>query len=182
MVRKVQKEKSLIVLQFLLVFNLFAIPMYLIMYTNFQIESFKSLNAFLSSKILNLLGLNSVVYSNVISIDSYKFHISWDSTAWKSLYALFCLVIATPIAMKKKIWIIVLGLPIIFLANLLRIASTIYISLTSNMLSFSFLHLLLWREGMILLVISIWGIWLWKEKNNISKKQIIFRWAFGEKR
>jgi len=179
-------EKMLLVLQFLVAFNLLAIPMYVVIWTNAELYSLKVLEARLCSLILNAVGIQNFSRENSLYFfrggNLYVISVSWDSTGWKSLYTFFSLVLATPIAWRKKMLPLIIGLPVIFIANIARIVSTIAFSFLSSLQYFSFLHNFLWKEGMIFLVVLLWGFWLWKEKDNINENKYIFRWFFGRRR
>jgi exosortase/archaeosortase family protein len=163
------------IIRFLIIFNLLAIPMYLIMLLDL---SFTPLQVFLTDatyKTLNFLGYQSglathpLCNTEVIKTSTESICISWDSTGWKSMYILAALAIATPVTnYKKKLVFLAIGLPLVFLVNFLRIVTTITISLKFGFQYFELLHTILWREVLILLVVGIWLVWLWKEKHNIT--------------
>lgn len=181
MARKIQKKKNLrkklkTVAWFLIKFNLLAIPLYLAIYYNFSYPPLQKFLTFLSIPFIEFFGYKtSLVDSfdcNTPSISGFGFEkpvcISWDSTGWKSMYALAALAIATPvIAWKKKLKFLGIGLPLVFLINYLRIVTTILIALKFGWHYFDIVHNFLWREGLILAVVAIWYIWLRKEKYNI---------------
>ena len=180
--RKISKKKIkklLIILDFLIMFNLLAIPMYLAIYFNFEFKPLRETEAYLSSLLLKLFNIPSKASGTSIlikkSTTTYGIDVSWDSTGWKSIYAYFCLIIATPVFLNKKIFSLILGITLIFFINLVRIVSTVAVSFNLSLSYFGFLHTLLWREGMISIVLVFWFIWLLKEKNNIGKKLNIIR-------
>lgn len=179
MVKGLQKKKRLTarlfsVLIFLIVFNLLSIPLYIALYTNFSFEPLKELNARMVSATLNFLGYNT--YSEGFTINllsngvTQKIDISWDSTGWKSMYAIAALIIATPVkSISRKIKPALAGIGIIFFVNYLRIASTILISAKFGFNWFDIVHTVLWREGLILAVVGVWIVWMRMEKYKIGE-------------
>lgn len=170
------RKKLITVAWFLVKFNLLAIPLYLIMYFNLSYPPLQNFLATISAPFIKLFGYQtSLVYSpycNAKSIFLPEFEkaicISWDSTGWKSMYALAALAIATPfIAWKKKWKFIAIGVPTVFVINYLRIVTTIVIAIKFGWQYFDIVHTVLWREGLILLIVAIWFVWLRKEKYNI---------------
>jgi exosortase/archaeosortase family protein len=154
------------VAEFLLVFNLLAIPMYAILLTD---ASFPPLQEFLASAVtyaLNNQGISAVASGTFISIVDAQnairsVQVSFDSTGWKSLYALAALVIATPIPnFRNKLKFLAFGLPGIFTLNFLRIWSTLWYSVVFGWQNFDVIHLFLWREGLIAVVLLFWFFWL----------------------
>ena len=182
MVRKLQKKekKLLAVLLLIVVFNLLAIPMYFVMYYNLSFLPLQNFLATATSNFLKLLGYavaqdgHTVVTS--AGSDVHSIEISWDSTGWKSMYALVALGLITPVkGWKKRMKFVCTAVPTVFFLNFLRIVTTILIALNFGFHYFEFVHTFLWREGLILAVIGIWGIWLWNEKDNINVNQYIIR-------
>lgn len=148
--------------------------MYLVILANFSYEPLQDFLAFSTWKVLQFQGLNAhldgYTIKLFIGLQLQRIDISWDSTGWKSMYALTALVLATPYRrMTEKLKFLLLGIPIIFLLNLLRIITTIQFALTYGFQYFEVLHMFLWREGLILAVIAVWFLWF-RVKYNIDKK------------
>jgi len=179
MVKGLQKKERLTarltsVLIFLVTFNLLAIPLYIALYTNFSFEPLKELNARIVSASLNFLGHNSYSDGSTVNLVSdgitQKIDISWDSTGWKSMYALAALILATPISkISRKIKFAVIGIGIVFFINYLRVFTTILISASFGFNWFDIVHTVLWREGLILAVVGVWLVWMRMEKYKIWK-------------
>jgi exosortase/archaeosortase family protein len=177
------KRKDLILtfLDFVLMLNLLSVPLYLFIYFNMEFSLLKELEAFLVSRLLKVLGLNSNSEKNFVIIDNKIYEISWDSTGWKSLYTLFALIISTPIYNRRKIKSIIIGLCLLFLFNMARITATIYLSY-KQIYSFDFLHLGLWRWGSIGFLLFIWFIFLYAQKNNIGETKNIIGFVYVRRR
>ncbi len=175
MVGKIQKKKNLVlrkkleaVAWFLIKFNLLAIPLYLAMYFNFTLPPLQTFLATTASYGIRLFGYPSTQDDMFLNTGNQQILISWDSTGWKSMYALAALVMATPVKdWHRKIRFLFIGVLLVFLINYLRITSTILISLRFGFQYFDVIHLFLWREGLILAVVAIWYVWLRREKHNI---------------
>ena len=162
-------------LVFLVVFNLLAIPLYIALYTNFSFRPLQELNARLLYGTLNLFGYHPTLQDGMVTVASnggyQNIEISWDSTGWKSMYALTALIIATPVSrFSRKIKFIIGGVIVIFVLNYLRISTTILASIIFSFNVFDVIHTVLWREGLILSVVALWFIWLRREKYKIGKR------------
>ena len=175
--KKVEKLKT--ILDFVLMFNLLSLPMYISIHFNLESFYFRVLESTIVCKFFNMLRYDTICNGNlfIIKHDSkiYSINVSWDSTGWKSLYAFFSLIIATPLSMKRKKLILPLGVLVIFFVNLFRIFTTVLLSLKFGVEKFGILHTSLWSEGMIIIVIFLWMYWLLKEKNNIGEIKYIIR-------
>lgn len=179
MVKRLQEKERLTnrlasVLIFLVTFNLLAVPLYIAIYANLSFEPLKELNARMVSATLNFFGYDSYSDGSTLNLVSngilQKIDISWDSTGWKSMYAIAALILATPISkISRKIKFAAIGMAIIFFINYLRISSTILISANFGFNLFDIIHTVLWREGLILAVVGVWLVWMRMEKYKIWK-------------
>ena len=179
MVKRLQKKERLTtrltsVLIFLVAFNLLATPLYIVIYANLSFEPLKELNARMVSATLKIFGYDSYSDDSTVNLvsngTSQKIDISWDSTGWKSMYAISALILATPISkISRRIKFATVGVAVIFFINYLRISSTILISASFGFNLFDIIHTVLWREGLILAVVGVWFIWMRMEKYKIWK-------------
>jgi exosortase/archaeosortase family protein len=181
MAGKIQKKKKLILRKrlktiawFLIKFNLLAIPLYLLLYFNISYNPLQGFLASVSVPFINMFGHSASLVDyfgcDAPSIFGPGFErpvcISWDSTGWKSMYALAALVIAAPVAgWKGKLKFLAVGIPLIFVINYLRIVTTILIALSFGWKYFEVVHTVLWREGLIIAVVLIWYLWLRRHRN-----------------
>ena len=171
--KKIEKfnKKLKIVAKFLLIFNLLAVPLYAAIYTGFFFYPLQVSTAFFGHSFLSAFGYQTVLDGNKIIVTGenlrQEFDISWDSTGWKSMYALVALAIASPVK-GKKLKFLAVSLPAIFAINILRVATTIALSVNYGWEYFEIVHTVLWREGMIAAVVAIWALWFVKQKYNIG--------------
>jgi len=161
-----QRTKLMQVAQFFLVFNLLALPMYFVLLTD---ATFSPLQEFLATLTANALQLQKISATSsgsfITIIDAgntlRNVQISFDSTGWKSLYALVALVAATPLpSLQRKVRFLAVALPAVFLLNFLRVWSTLWYSYAYGWQNFDVIHTLLWREGLIAAVLLFWFFWL----------------------
>lgn len=165
---------------FLVKLNALAIPLYLIIYFNVSYPPLQNFVASAASSLFSFFGENSSQNMQFVSlVDGGKIlhsEVTWESTGWKSVYALAALVIATPfVSLRKKFNFLVAALPAIFAINFLRIVTTIQASFTFGLVYFDLIHTQLWRVTIIAAVVGLWLYWFVKEKHNIRENQPIFR-------
>jgi len=163
------KKKLIQVIWFLVKFNLLAIPLYILLFLNFSFLPLQNLVAHLSYMGLKSAGIRvSLNQASLIVIQGFKIgviEISMDCTGWKSAYALVALTIATPAIKKwRKMKFLLVSLPALFLLNVLRIVTTIYLSLNLDPKYFGLVHDFFWQWGLIVAILGIWVIWLKHEK------------------
>ena len=179
-------RKFELIADFLIKFNLLAIPMYAIMFADI---TFYPLQLFLTEIVYKVIesagywiaksGITIILFAPVEPPGpplAQQITMGFDCTAWKTIYTFAALVIATPVAgMWKKLRFIIIGSVALFAINVVRLITTLIAAYTLGFEYLEIMHTLLWREGLILALIALWLIWLRKQKNNISQSQTIFR-------
>lgn len=166
---KTQFQKNLWhALVFLVRFNLLAIPLYLLLIYPWDPYTIQSFIAMKIAHFLNFAGISTQI------VDGITFHLlgyNWyiqiikDCIGWKSSLALFGLIFAVrKVEIGKRILGLLVGVPIIFIFNLARIFSSIYLATIFGIQNYFFIHDFLWQWGMIAVVLGVWIVWLQKMK------------------
>jgi len=77
--------------------------------------------------------------------------------------AIFCgAVIAFPAAFKEKLLAIGLGVPALYIVNVLRLACLAFIGTFMSRQAFDFAHVYVWQTVFIIFVVILWLIWIEK--------------------
>ena len=162
------------VLRFFIKFNLFAIPLYIILFEGWTLVELQRLVADVTMAALTALGYNPSINGFTISIPvihgDWAAVINWDCTGWKSLLAFFALVMATDFPNKRKALGLLL-LPAIFVINLLRIIFMFFYVKTYDLANYQLVHNIVWSWGLILTILVLWMIWMkWDFTKLIGKR------------
>ncbi len=150
---------------FLTTFTLLAIPLHLIVWTGYDFNLICTITSDATEKVLIALGTDFFRIENmfIISTESGTLaaDVVKDCSGWKSFLAIFSLIIATRrSSIKAKLIGIGLSIPIIFIVNVARLATTFHLTYTYGLSIFDFTHNLLWQGGLIIMVLAIWITWL----------------------
>lgn len=149
--------------------NALAVPLYLAVYLNVTWPAFQDAWAAGLSQSLGSLGYETALSGHTIGVRSgqtlYQIDLSWDSTGWKSLYAMSALVFASGAgSLGQKLRFLAFALPLVAFLNLLRVVTTSLVYLNYGLPGFELVHGLLWSAVMVVLVVFLW-YWLFlKEK------------------
>lgn len=148
-------------LWFLVKLNILAVPLFLAVHFGASVPQFQDIWAALLNQSLSSLGYETVLNGHIIGLGSegtiYQIEFSWDSTGWKSLYAMTILVFASGVgSLSGKLRFLAFALPLIFFINFFRVVSTILVSLAFGFEVFDFVHTFLWGSMMVVLVVAIW--------------------------
>jgi len=173
--REAMNERLVAIMWFLLKFNILALPMYLLIYMNISMPLLQALVANAVHVLLGLLGYSSVVEGYTLKFSAgasiVAAEMTFDCIGWKSMYALLALAIATPrIEWKKKLKFLAIGLPSIFAINIIRIATTVAVVINLGISYLEFVHSILWQEGLIIAVATIWYLWLRRYMTAVRNK------------
>ena len=165
-------KKLLQVLKFLVKFNLFSIPLYIILITGWHWIGLQQLTADLTMYILNFIGLNPTINDFIISIPiqhgTWAGFINFDCTGWKSMLAFFALIMSTPFSLRKKS-IGMMLLPVIFAINLVRIAFMFSYVYLFDLAHYELVHAIIWSWGLILIVAGLWIFWAKADTSKLEK-------------
>lgn len=171
---KLLNRKNLIpTIKFLLILNLLSVPLYAAVWLEFSFEPLQEMFAKISADTLTAFGYNlrqeGTVISGFLGNTWANINVSWDSTGWKSAYALVALAIATPRKhLRNKLRFILIGVPTIFVINYARIITTIAAAATFGFSTFDVIHDFLWSAGMISAVLVVWYIWITRPSHRKS--------------
>lgn len=137
-----------------------AIPLYLIMWFG-DLYFFQDITAMHSEFVINAMGMNVTRNGPEMRAGDFRFFISKDSTAWKTMLFLFALIIAVPkIPWRKRLMGIIIGLPLLYIGNLGRIVSIVLAEKNYGIDVAMVVHDWGWRVGLVAMVLIVWVIWL----------------------
>lgn len=175
--RKKDVERIELIVDFLIKFNLLAVPMYIVLLSGIEFYPLQLMLTDVVHAIVTSLAYEAVKNGITLTLVSMpavaNVIIGVDCTAWKSMYALAALMIASPVPNdRKKLKHILLGVSAVFVINIVRLVTTVLAGYRFGMRYLDIVHTLLWREGMIFAVVLIWLLWFKGEK---EKQKVLFR-------
>jgi len=146
---------------FLMIFASSALILHLLIWINWNPVMLQKIDAWLVSKILNLIGINTIWIGTYIKISGFGLiEIIKDCLGWKSFIALTSLIVASNfVSWKNKLLGIFFGMIFVFIINIIRLVTTFYLA-TKQIISFEVIHSILWRWGLTLFILLFWYIWI----------------------
>lgn len=178
-------------LEFLVRLLLMSVPIYLLIGIGISSIILMPLQSAVASQTAWVLGQmgftiqqNGIFLSATIinNVDAFHFMINQDCTGWKSLLFVFSLIFAVPgIALRKRLWGLVFGLPIIWIGNLARVVGVVLVEKQYGVQAALMIHDYFWQVGLIALVLGIWLSWLYwvrtrKKKTILERIQEAVKW------
>ena len=165
---------------FITKFSFFAFFLQILMLERFEFSYLVSITSIITYYVLNVFSDGFSLISNTILFEgpngTVMINVIKDCTGWKSFMALCGLIFAVRkvgITWRKRVVGVIVGGIVIYIGNIVRLTTTIGYAYLYGMENFVFLHDMLWQFGLIILVISIWYIWLkWCERKSHGRKKI----------
>jgi len=159
-----EHEKLWKILVFFVRLMVLSVPLYLVMYLGIDLYVLQEAVAYQSAQILALTGLHVEQNRIMVKVGTENpllFVIDSDCTEWKSMLFFSALIFAVPgVALKKRLSGILLGIPLIWAGNILRVVTTVMIERQSGIETALMLHDFAFRFGMAALVLVTWYLWL----------------------
>lgn len=165
-VRLTGSQKRLLnILVFLIRLLILSIPLYLVLVFAVDLSPLQDAVATQSACVLRAMGYNvfqqgyQLIVGN--AMDNFYFMINEDCTGWKSMLFLFALIFAVPgIQLKKRLIGLVIGIPIIWIGNLMRVVGVVLAERAWGLDYALMLHDYGYRLGLVALVLVVWIVWL----------------------
>jgi archaeosortase B (VPXXXP-CTERM-specific) len=110
---------------------------------------------------LNLLGLSTRVSGRIVSMPNFAIEVVGECTGLYEMLIFLAAMIAYPAGWKKKLIGAGLGIPLLYVINVVRM---IFITVVGNWSpqTFDFMHMYFWQVAMILIIVSVWVLWIEK--------------------
>lgn len=161
-----KKSKAKTLIRFYSVFILF-IAIFAVIYPIFRerfkapIEKFISFTANLVGGFLNIFGAGTQVEGKIVSTKNFFLEVVPPCVGSMEMLFFTAAVLAFPSDYKKKLWGILIFIPIIYGLNILR-TSLLVVAGNWSMGAFYFAHIYLFQVSEILFIIVFWLLWIKK--------------------
>lgn len=155
--------KLLKILKFLVLFNIFAVPLYIFMAFGVSIYPLQIFTSKVVYSSLYMLGLSPQINGLEIMVPTpdgnFTGSIDWDCTGWKSILAFLALVFATDEILGKKLYSLAF-IPIIYAFNIFRVVFVFLFVFSNGLANYEFVHSFFFGYFMIIAILCLWVIWL----------------------
>lgn len=110
---------------------------------------------------LKLFGLTIRVSGRIVSMPNFAIEVVGECTGLYEMLIFLAAMIAYPAGWKKKLIGAGLGIPLLYVINIVRM---VFICLVGNWSpgTFDFMHMYFWQVAMILIIVSVWVLWIEK--------------------
>lgn len=111
------------------------------------------------TSLLNLLGVSTVCSGVIMNLPNARWEVAVECTSMSALIVFLSFIIAYPSKLKSRIIGGLVGLPLLVVANMLRLAllgwATAHLPEVAH-----YLHDYVWQVGFLILVALLWIVWI----------------------
>ena len=136
-----------------------------------KMESFLEFTTTITGGLASIFSSDVNYYSKYITYKGFSVEIIDECTGLLEIVIYLSVVLAFSTTIKKKLIGIAIGIPAIFIFNIIRIFILLFIGANSRPL-FDFMHLYFWQATLILMIGSLWIGWLhlvvFREKRSVA--------------
>jgi len=126
---------------------------------NPQLTWLMVVTADLTGFFLKLFGMTVNISGRVVSLNNFSMEVVGECTGLYEMLIFLAAMIAYPASYKKKLIGAGLGLPLLYIINVIRM---VFIAVVANWSpqTFDFMHMYFWQVAMILIIVSVWMLWI----------------------
>jgi len=110
---------------------------------------------------VKLFGLTVRVSGRVVSLSNFSIEVVGECTGLYEMLIFLAAMIAYPSSWNKKLIGAGLGIPFLYVINIVRMVFIVIVGNWSPK-TFDFMHLYFWQVAMILIIVSTWILWIEK--------------------
>ncbi len=125
------------------------------------INVYVSFTASLAERLLHLIGFSPQQEANLLSLESFSVEVALECAGIYQVMVFTSAIMAFPADAKKRLWGILLSIPLFYLVDLFRICSLLLVGNFHPQL-FEFIHLYTGQIFVIFVVLLAWLFWIKK--------------------
>jgi len=156
-------ERALNLLRFLVLFNLFSLPLYFFSQLNLPLSPLQKHVAGLTGALLELAGIDTEVRGNLVAIRTpsgmFAGVINSECTGAEMMLGFLALCLATKATVRKKLKSL-LFLPLIYCVNALRVFFVFFSVCILGYENFWFIHNVVFGAITVFAILTMWITWM----------------------
>lgn len=135
-----------------------------------HLDSFIEMTTVVAGACVTGTGIAATIAGNQIQLASRILQIDLDCTGISLAAVYSALVVAYPLSARRKALGLAVGLPVLALANFVRLTAVAHLSERLGHDAFSFVHDYLFMIGMVTVVVALWGGYLALARRHAAKR------------
>ncbi len=124
-----------------------------------QLKSFMAFTASICGGILDIFSSNVTVAGRYITFQGFSVEIIEECTGIFEMLIFLAALISYPSSWRSKLIGVLLGIPALYAFNVIRIIFLSFVGAQYYTL-FEFMHLYFWQATLILMITTVWVLWI----------------------
>lgn len=138
-----------------------------------ELEDFMAVTATACGAILDVFYDNVDFTGRYLSFHGFSVEIIEECTGIFEMLIFLAALISYPASWRSKLIGLILGIPALYLLNVIRIIFLAVVGAHHSSL-FDFMHLYFWQATLILMITTVWVLWILLVVNREKKSAAIF--------
>ena len=138
-----------------------------------ELHGFMDLTAVICGKALSLFSSDISISEQFVTFDGFSIEIIEECTGLMEMLIFLAALLSYPASWKAKGIGFLLGIPTLYLFNIIRIIFLTIVGAHANSL-FKFMHLYFWQATLILMITGVWVSWILLVVNRDKKSRGLF--------
>jgi len=135
----------------------------------FVVKALTSWTAQIEYYALRLFTFSATLEANVVYLDGFAVRIIEECTGVFEVIIFMAAVLAFPTTWAKRAIGLGMGIPLLYLFNVLRILVLMVVGRYQPSI-FEFMHIYFWQATLILMITSVWLLWIFKVVRHGAKE------------
>jgi exosortase H (IPTLxxWG-CTERM-specific) len=124
-----------------------------------QLKGFMAITASICGGILHLFSADVTVTGRYVTFQGFSVEIIEECTGIFEMLIFLAALISYPASWRSKLIGFLLGIPTLYAFNVIRIAFLSFVGARYHKL-FDFMHLYFWQATLILMITTVWVLWI----------------------
>lgn len=124
-----------------------------------QLKQFMAVTATVCGGILHLFFSDVTVYGRFLALQGFSVEVIEECTGVFEMLIFLAAMISYPASWRSKLIGFLLGIPVLYAFNVIRIVFLAFVGAHYYRL-FDFMHLYFWQATLILMITTVWVLWI----------------------
>lgn len=138
-----------------------------------ELHGFMAVTAHICGTVLDIFSDNVLISGRFVTFDGFSIEVIEECTGLLEMLIFLAALLAYPAGWKAKGIGFIIGIPVLYLFNVVRIIFLTVVGAHFNSL-FDFMHIYFWQATLILMITTVWVLWILLVVNRDKKSVGLF--------
>ncbi|MEZ5359092.1 MAG: exosortase H [Candidatus Zixiibacteriota bacterium] len=138
-----------------------------------QLQGFMAITAKICGTVLGLFTDDIMISDRFVTFDGFSIEVIEECTGLLEMLIFLAALLAYPASWRSKLYGFLAGIPALYIFNVVRIVFLTIVGAHYNSM-FDFMHLYFWQATLILMITTVWVLWILLVVNRDKKSVGLF--------